>query len=55
MPDEDLITDEGVDEETPSDTHSGPTGTPPPEPPASPTGPVGDRTGPGQELAEGEG
>jgi hypothetical protein len=58
MPDDDLITTEGVDEAPePADAPdpAGPQGILPDEPPASPTGPVSDHPGPGQELAEGEG
>ena len=58
MPDDDLITSEGVDE-APEPTEApdllGPGGALPDEPPASPAGPVTDHQGPGQELAGGEG
>ena len=59
MPDEDLVTTEGVDEEGPKVPAEpdlvGPGGTAPAERPASPVPPVPGATGPGQELEEGEG
>jgi len=60
MPDEDLVTTEGVDESPePPQTEpdpAGPGGALPDEPPASPVPPVpGRQDGPGQELEEGEG
>ncbi|MCU1599600.1 MAG: hypothetical protein JWO22_309 [Frankiales bacterium] len=58
MPNEDLVTTEGVDDEGGANPSGGaePSGPAPADPPASPVPPVpggGDR--PGQELEEGEG
>ncbi len=58
MPDEDLVTTEGVDDDGADNPTGGtePSGRATDEPPASPVPPVpGSTEGPGQELEEGEG